>query len=77
MAKLSDKTKSALFEFLRALLAAIVAFVTALLSTGCGSTTKALINNRAEGVTTTVTIRTENPTQITVSPDTDADVLTK
>lgn len=36
----------------------------------CGSTVRATISNRAEGVTTTVSITTSNPTSVTVSPDT-------
>lgn len=36
----------------------------------CGSTVRATISNKAEGVTTTVSITTSNPTSVTVSPDT-------
>ena len=70
MKPLSDKTKQALFEFLRALLAAIVALVTALTASSCGSTTRAVITNRADSTQTTVSISTNNPTNWNVSPDT-------
>ncbi len=69
MKPLSDKTRQALLEFLRALLAAIVALVTALTASSCGATTRAVITNRADSTTTTVTITTNNPTNWTVSPD--------
>lgn len=71
MKPLSEKSKKALFEFLRALLAAIVALVTALTASSCGSTTRAVITNRADSTQTTVSITTNNPTSWTVSPDTD------
>lgn len=40
-----------------------------LLCVSCGSTAKALIRNNAEATTTTVTISTNNPSNIEVSPD--------
>lgn len=36
----------------------------------CGSTVRAVVTNKAEGVTTTVSVTTSNPTSVTVSPDT-------
>lgn len=69
MKPLNEKSKKALFEFLRALLAAIVALVTALTASSCGATTRAVITNRADSTTTTVSITTNNPTNWTVSPD--------
>lgn len=39
------------------------------LCVSCGSTAKALIRNNAEATTTTVTITTNNPSNIEVSPD--------
>lgn len=42
-----------------------------MLLSSCGSTVKATIANRAEGVSTTVSITTSNPTSVTVTPDTD------
>lgn len=71
MKPLNEKSKRALIEFLRALLAAIVALVTALTASSCGSTTRAVISNRADSTHTTVSITTNNPTSWTVSPDTD------
>lgn len=71
MKPLSEKTKNALFEFLRVILAAIVALVTALTASSCGSTTRAVITNRADSTQTTVSITTNNPTNWNVSPDTD------
>ncbi len=71
MKPLSEKAKNALFEFLRAILAAIVALVTALSASSCGSTTRAVITNRADSTQTTVSITTNNPTNWDVSPDTD------
>lgn len=71
MKPLSEKSKKALFEFLRAILAAIVALVTALTAASCGATTRAVITNRADSTQTTVSITTNNPTNWTVSPDTD------
>lgn len=71
MKPLSEKAKNALFEFLRAILAAIVALVTAITASSCGATTRAVITNRADSTQTTVSITTNNPTNWTVSPDTD------
>ena len=42
-----------------------------LLLNSCGSTVRATIANKAEGVSTTVSITTSNPTSVTVTPDTD------
>lgn len=39
------------------------------LCVSCGSTAKAFIRNNAEATTTTVTITTNNPSNIEVSPD--------
>ncbi len=71
MKPLSEKAKNALFEFLRAILASIVALVTALTASSCGATTRAVITNRADSTQTTVSITTNNPTNWDVSPDTD------
>ncbi len=71
MKPLSEKTKQALLEFMRALLAAIVALVTALTASSCGATTRAVITNRADSTQTTVSITTNNPTNWNVSPDTE------
>lgn len=66
---MKEKTKQALLELFRAVLAAIVAFATAMLTSSCGSTTRAVVQNRADSTTTSVTITTNNPTSWTVSPD--------
>ncbi len=71
MKPLSEKTKQALLEFMRAVLAAIVALVTALTASSCGATTRAVITNRADSTQTTVSITTNNPTNWNVSPDTE------
>ncbi len=42
-----------------------------MLLSSCGSTVRATIANKAEGVSTTVSITTTNPTSISVTPDTD------
>ena len=70
MKPISEKTKNALLEFLRAILAAVVALVTSLTASSCGATTRAVITNRADSTQTTVSITTNNPTNWTVSPDT-------
>lgn len=36
----------------------------------CGSTVRAVVTNKAEGVTTSVSVTTSNPTTVQVSPDT-------
>lgn len=71
MKQLSDKTKSALIEFLRALLAALVALLTALFASGCGTTTRAIVTNNRENTSTTISITTSNSTstEVTASPD--------
>lgn len=51
------------------LLLAVLAILILLAS--CGSTVRATVTNRAEGVTTTVSVTTNNPSTVNVSPDTD------
>ena len=53
------------------LVTAIAAIIVALLTASCGSTTRAIIHNRAAGTSTEVRITTNNPTSLTVSPTTD------
>lgn len=72
--ELTEKTRQALIELARGLLAAIVAFLTTLLSSSCGLT-RAVVTNRAADTSTTITITTNNPTTVT-TPVT-ADVHTK
>lgn len=52
------------------LIGVLVAFYAFFSLCSCGSTVRATISNKAEGVTTTVSITTSNPTSVTVSPDT-------
>lgn len=49
----------------------LAALLIVVLLSSCGSTVRATISNKAEGVSTTVSITTSNPTSVTVSPDTD------
>ena len=54
------------------LLPLLVAIISAVyLLTSCGSTVRATVTNRAEGVTTTLSVTTNNPSSVTVNPDTD------
>lgn len=58
--------------WVKILLPLLVAIIAALyLLTSCGSTVRATVTNRAEGVTTTVSVTTNNPSSVTVNPDTD------
>ncbi len=52
--------------------ALIAAFTGITFATSCGSTVKALVQSPKDSATTTITITTNNPTQ--VSPDTDVPV---
>lgn len=58
-------------KLVAALVTAIAAIVTAVLTSSCGSVARATIHNRAEGTTTEVKITTSNPTTIStdVNPD--------
>ena len=49
----------------------LAALAIVVLLSSCGSTVRATISNRAEGVSTNVSIKTSNPTSVTVSPDTE------
>lgn len=49
----------------------LVAFLAFFSVVSCGSTVKATVSNRAEGVTTTLSVTTSNPTTVSVTPDTD------
>ena len=62
-------------KLLLPLLAAIA--VSVYLLTSCGSTVRATVTNRAEGVTTTVSVTTNNPSSVTVNPDTDVQLIKK
>lgn len=75
MKPMSEKTKQILKELLRSVVAALVAAITAFFSTSCGSTTRAVIHNRAEGTETAVSITTNNPSTINVDPNTTIDLF--
>lgn len=62
---MSEKYKKILYEFLRGLLAAVVAAVTALLADSCGST-RAVVRANADNTVSTITITTNNPTTVSV-----------
>lgn len=59
-------------KLVAALVTAIAAIVTAVLTSSCGSVARATISNRAEGTTTEVKITTSNPT--TISTDVNPNV---
>lgn len=68
--KKNGKTVIALLcSFIAALVAAFTGIA---LTTSCGSTVKALVQSPKDSATTTITITTNNPTQ--VSPDTNVPV---
>lgn len=71
---MNEKVKKALLELLKAVLAAVAGFATALLTSSCGALTRATIRNQAENVSTTVTITTNNPTNFDINPSLDAEV---
>lgn len=52
----------------------VIALISAvLLFTSCG-VTRAVVTNRAEGTTTTISITTNNPTEVNTTPDVDLSV---
>lgn len=72
---MNEKVKKALIELIKSILLAFAGFAAALLTTSCGSTTKATIRNVSTSATTEVTITTNNPSQITVDPSFKIDSL--
>lgn len=66
---MNEKLKKALAELCKAVLSALVGFITALLTTSCG-TTRATIVNRADATSTELKITTNNPTTVNVDPNT-------
>lgn len=69
---LSEKTKKALIEFIKAIALALIGFATALLTSSCGSTTKATVRHTADSSVTSITITTNNPSNIEVKPSADS-----
>ncbi len=68
MKQLSQKTKDVLVELFRAITAAIVAAITALLSTSCGAYIHATARNPATQSTVTISVSTSNPVNVETSP---------
>lgn len=54
-----------------ALLFVLISLFVLLSILSCGAITRATVRNTADGTSTTVTISTNNPTSMTVSPDVD------
>lgn len=67
-----ESTKKALIELSKALASAILGFLTALLTSSCGSTTKATVKNPNSSAVTSITITTNNPSNIEVNPSIDS-----
>lgn len=55
----------------------LAALLIVVLLSSCGSTVRATVTNRAEGVTTTLSVTTNNPSSVTVNPDTDVKLNNK
>lgn len=49
----------------------LAALAIVILLASCGSTVRATVTNRAEGVTTTLSVTTNNPSTVNVNPNTD------
>lgn len=69
---LSEKTKKALIELIKAIALALIGFATALLTASCGSTTKATVRHSSDYSDTNITITTNNPSNIEVKPSADS-----
>lgn len=69
---LSEKTKKALIELIKAIALALIGFATALLTSSCGSTTKATVRHSSDYSETNITITTNNPSNIEVKPSADS-----
>lgn len=69
---MKESTKKALIELAKALASAILGFLTAILTSGCGSTTKAMVKNPTSSSVTSITITTNNPSNIEVNPSVDS-----
>lgn len=69
---LSEKTKKALIELIKAIALALIGFATALLTASCGSTTKATVRHTSDYSETKITITTNNPSNIEVKPSADS-----
>lgn len=69
---MKESTKKALIELAKALASALLGFVTALLTASCGSTTKATVKNPNSSSVTSISITTNNPSNIEVNPSIDS-----
>ena len=72
---MKESTKKALLELAKALASAILGFLAAILTASCGSTTKASVRHIADTATTSITITTNNPSNIEVNPSAKVDSL--
>ena len=72
---MKENVKKALIELVKAIALAVAGFVAAVLTTGCGSTTKASVRHIADTATTTISITTNNPSNIEVNPSAKVDSL--
>lgn len=72
---MKENVKKALIECVKAIALALVGFLTAVLTTGCGSTTKATVRHISDTATTTISITTNNPSNIEVNPSAKVDSL--
>ncbi|QCS36506.1 hypothetical protein [Capybara microvirus Cap3_SP_437] len=73
---MKESTKTALKELAKCILTALIAFITAILSSSCG-TTRAVVTNKAEQTNTEIKITTNNPSTISVDPNTTIDLYKK
>ncbi|QCS36096.1 hypothetical protein [Capybara microvirus Cap1_SP_123] len=73
---MKESTKIALKELAKCILTALIAFITAILSSSCG-TTRAVVTNKAEQTNTEIKITTNNPSTISVDPNTTIDLYKK
>lgn len=69
---MKESTKKALLELAKALCSALLGFLAALLTASCGSTTKATVKNPNSSAVTSITITTNNPSNIEVNPSIDS-----
>lgn len=72
---MKENVKKALIECFKSIAMAVIGFLTAILTTSCGSTTKASVRHIADTATTSITITTNNPSNIEVNPSAKVDSL--
>lgn len=59
---------------MKRILSSLFFFYTLLICAGCG-TTKAIVRNRADGTNTSISIKTSNPTTVSVDPNVSLSVV--